>query len=63
MAKWKILLTDGLEENGQELLRASAEVENNPTISADDLLKVVGSYDAVIVRGRTKITPAVFEVN
>jgi D-3-phosphoglycerate dehydrogenase len=61
MAKWKILLTDGLEENGQELLRASAEVENNPTISADDLLKVVGSYDAVIVRGRTKITPAVFE--
>ena len=61
MAKWKILLTDGLEENGQELLRVSAEVENNPTISADDLLKVVGLYDAVIVRGRTKITPAVFE--
>jgi D-3-phosphoglycerate dehydrogenase len=61
MTTWKILLTDGLEENGQELLRASAEVENNPTITADDLLKVVGSYDAVIVRGRTKITPAVFE--
>ncbi len=61
MAKWKILLTDGLEENGQELLRASAEVENNPTISADDLLKVIGSYDALIVRGRTKVTPAVFE--
>lgn len=61
MAKWKILLTDGLEENGQELLRVSAEVENNPTITADDLLKVVGSYDALIVRGRTKVTPAVFE--
>ena len=61
MAKWKILLTDGLEENGQELLRASAEVESNPTITADDLLKVVGTYDALIVRGRTKVTPAVFE--
>jgi D-3-phosphoglycerate dehydrogenase / 2-oxoglutarate reductase len=61
MTRWKVLLTDGLEENGQELLRASAEVENNPTITAEDLLKVVGSYDAVIVRGRTKITPAVFE--
>ncbi len=61
MAKWKILLTDGLEENGQELLRATAEVENNPTITADDLLKVVGDYDALIVRGRTKVTAAVFE--
>jgi D-3-phosphoglycerate dehydrogenase len=61
MAKWKILLTDGLEENGQELLRASADVENNPTITPEDLLKVVGDYDALIVRGRTKVTPAVFD--
>jgi D-3-phosphoglycerate dehydrogenase len=61
MAKWKILLTDGLEENGQELLRAVADVENNPTITAEDLLKVVGDYDALIVRGRTKVTPEVFD--
>jgi D-3-phosphoglycerate dehydrogenase len=61
MAKWKILLTDGLEENGQELLRASADVENNSTITPEDLLKVVGDFDALIVRGRTKVTPAVFD--
>jgi D-3-phosphoglycerate dehydrogenase len=60
MAAWKILLTDGLEENGQEILRKSAEVVNNPTITADELLQVVGDYDAVIVRGRTKVVPAVF---
>ena len=60
MAAWKVLLTDGLEENGQEVLRQSAEVGNDPTISAEDLLKVVGQYDAIIVRGRTKVTPAVF---
>ena len=58
---YKILLTDGLEENGQVILRANALVDNNPTITADDLLKVVGEYDALIVRGRTKVTPAVFE--
>ena len=58
---YKILLTDGLEENGQVILRANAQVDNSPTISADDLLKVVGDYDALIVRGRTKVTPAVFE--
>jgi D-3-phosphoglycerate dehydrogenase len=61
MAAWKILLTDGLEENGLALLRASAEISNQNNISADDLLKVIGEYDALIVRGRTKVTSAVFD--
>jgi D-3-phosphoglycerate dehydrogenase / 2-oxoglutarate reductase len=60
MAAWKILLTDGLEENGQEILREAGEVTNRPGISADELLQVIGDYDALIVRGRTKVTPAVF---
>lgn len=60
MAAWKVLLTDGLEENGQAILRESAEVSNRSGISADELLQVVGEYDALIVRGRTKVTPAVF---
>ena len=59
MSAWKILLTDGLEENGKEILKKSAEVVENPTISADELLKVVGEYDALIVRGRTKVNAAV----
>jgi D-3-phosphoglycerate dehydrogenase len=58
---YKILLTDGLEENGQVILRAGAQVENRPTITADELLQVVSEYDALIVRGRTKVTPAVFD--
>lgn len=55
------MLTDGLEENGKAILRASAEVVDQPGITAEDLLKVVGDYDALIVRGRTKVTAAVFE--
>lgn len=58
---WKILLTDGLEENGQEIMRASAQVDNRPGISADELLTIIGEYDALVVRGRTKVTAAVFE--
>ncbi len=61
MAAWKILLTDGLEENGQALMRASAEVVDQNNISADDLLKVIVDYDALVVRGRTKVTAAVFD--
>ena len=60
MAVLKVLLTDGLDESGQAILRAAAEVHDRNGISADELLQVVGEYDALIVRGRTKVTPAVF---
>jgi len=61
MPQWKIMITDGLEENGQQILRQSAEVVDARGITADDLLKTIGEYDAVIVRSRTKITAAVFQ--
>ncbi len=59
MSSWKILLTDGLEDNGRAILGAAAEVVDRTGIGADDLLKEIGEYDALIVRGRTKVTPAV----
>lgn len=42
-------------------MKKSAEVVEKPGISADDLLKEIGEYDALIVRGRTKVIPAVFD--
>ncbi len=61
MATWKVLITDGLSDKGIAILSSVAQVDNKPNISADDLLKVAGEYDAMVVRGRTKITPAVIE--
>jgi len=61
MANYKILITDGLDETGQSILRASAQVDDRNNISADDLLKAIPEYDALIVRGRTKVTAAVLE--
>jgi D-3-phosphoglycerate dehydrogenase / 2-oxoglutarate reductase len=61
MTIWKILLTDGLDEAGKDILRQGGEVVDRNGISADDLLKEVGEYDALIVRGRTKVTLPVFE--
>jgi D-3-phosphoglycerate dehydrogenase len=60
MVSYKVLLTDGLEENGQSLMRQFIEVDDKSGISAEDLLNIVGDYDALIVRGRTKVTAAVF---
>jgi len=62
MTTWKVLITDGLSDKGIAILSSAAQVDNKPDISADDLLKVAGDYDAMVVRGRTKVTPAVFEV-
>jgi D-3-phosphoglycerate dehydrogenase len=61
MTTWKVLITDGLSDKGISILGAAAQVDNKPDINADDLLKVAGEYDAMVVRGRTKVTAAVFE--
>jgi D-3-phosphoglycerate dehydrogenase / 2-oxoglutarate reductase len=61
MTTWKVLITDGLSDKGISILSSTAQVDNKLDISADDLLKVAGEYDAMVVRGRTKVTAAVFE--
>jgi D-3-phosphoglycerate dehydrogenase / 2-oxoglutarate reductase len=61
MPELKILVTDGLDESGLSILRASARVDDRKDISADDLLKAISEYDGLIVRGRTKVTASVIE--
>ncbi|GAB4503238.1 MAG: hypothetical protein Fur0043_02300 [Anaerolineales bacterium] len=61
MPGFSILLTDGLEESGQAILRSVARVDDRVGLSAADLLPVIDEYDALIVRGRTKVTAEVFE--
>ncbi|MDY6846875.1 MAG: hydroxyacid dehydrogenase [Chloroflexota bacterium] len=54
--KWKILLTDGLATISDEKLLNKVELDDKKGISAEELISVIADYDAVIVRGRTKIT-------
>lgn len=61
MSTWKILVADGLDAKGIAVLSAFGQVADRNGISADDLLKEIGEYDAIIVRSRTKVTPAVFD--
>jgi D-3-phosphoglycerate dehydrogenase len=61
MPNFKILITDGLEENGQSILRAAAQMDDRAGLSASDLVQAIGGYDALIVRGRTKVNAQVFE--
>lgn len=61
MPEWKILLTDGLHEEGLPILNAAAQVDDRDGIPAEELLQVIENYDAAIVRGRTKMTSEVLE--
>jgi D-3-phosphoglycerate dehydrogenase / 2-oxoglutarate reductase len=54
------MITDGLGENGQSILRAAAAVDDRSGLSGADLVQAVGNYDALVIRGRTRVTPEVF---
>lgn len=56
---WKILVTDGLDENGQVILRAAAQVDEASGISGAELVKILHAYDALVVRGRTRVSSEV----
>jgi D-3-phosphoglycerate dehydrogenase / 2-oxoglutarate reductase len=61
MPDYNILITDGLDERGQSILRSAAKVDDKTGISEADLLKVIPDYDAIVVRGRTKVTASVMD--
>lgn len=50
---WRVLVTDGLSEEGLRLLRDQAEVIESESLQA------LGESDALVVRGRTKVTAEV----
>lgn len=61
MPSYNILISDGLDERGQSILRASANMDYREKLPVDDLLKLIPEYDALIVRGQTRVTASVIE--
>jgi len=58
---FKVLITDGLEKEGIDIINAAGEAVDKKGIEAPELLQIIGEYDGLIVRGRTKVTKEVFE--
>ena len=57
----KILISDGLAEEGLVRLRESTEVVVAAKITPAELLAAIGDYKALIVRSRTQVTAQVLE--
>jgi D-3-phosphoglycerate dehydrogenase len=55
----RILVSDSIAPAGIEHLHAAGQVDLEPRITADALQAVIGDYDALIVRSRTKVTSEV----
>lgn len=60
MSDWKIIVADGLDGRGLEILSKAAQVDERAGISPEELIKVISEYDALIVRGQTRVNAEVF---
>ncbi len=58
----RVLASDKIAESGLKKLRDAGFVADMKTkLSEDELCKIIGDYDALIVRSGTKVTPKVIE--
>ncbi|MBX9687726.1 MAG: phosphoglycerate dehydrogenase [Candidatus Obscuribacterales bacterium] len=57
----KVLVADEISSEGLEIMRRSVEVDYLPEVSAEELLKIINSYEAMLVRSRCKVTREVLE--
>ncbi|UCC83270.1 MAG: phosphoglycerate dehydrogenase [Gemmatimonadota bacterium] len=62
-ASYRVLLADDIVPQGIEILEAAEnlEVDDRAGINASELAEIVGEYDALIVRSRTKVTKEILE--
>src|SRR5512136_315851 len=58
---YKILVSDGLSQDGLNLLSAVGDVTNNSQITDDELLAALPDFHALVVRSRTKVTANVID--
>ncbi|MBI4295277.1 MAG: phosphoglycerate dehydrogenase [Chloroflexi bacterium] len=52
----KVLVTEPLVKEAEDFLRRYTEVTVKVGLSADELLSIVGDYDALLVRSQTRVT-------
>ncbi|MBR3889149.1 phosphoglycerate dehydrogenase [bacterium] len=57
----KVLVTDKINDIAVKIIEKVAEVDNLPTMSEEELIKVIPEYDALMVRSQTKVTAKIIE--
>jgi D-3-phosphoglycerate dehydrogenase len=58
---YKVLVSDPLAEEGLAILRTQFEVDEKTDLKEDQLISIIGNYDALLVRSGTEVTAKVIE--
>ncbi len=62
MAQGKVLISEKMDDAGLALLKESGlEVDDRPKISREELLDIIGNYDALIVRSATQVNEELYD--
>ncbi len=63
MARFKVLVTDNIAQEGVDILKADASITVDIKVGIDsvDLKKIIGDYDAIITRSGTTVTADLIE--
>jgi D-3-phosphoglycerate dehydrogenase len=55
----KVLIAEPVSEEGIDIIRRHAEVDVKPELKPEELISIIGDYEALIVRSQTKVTAEV----
>ena len=55
----KVLITDGMAQEGLDILINAGHEVDVRSVSAEELASVIGDYDALVVRSATQVTDEV----
>jgi len=57
----KVLVTEQISDEGIEILRNCAEVDIRLNLNPDELISIIGDYEALVVRSQTKVSSEVIK--
>jgi D-3-phosphoglycerate dehydrogenase len=57
----KVLVSEPVSEEGIEILHHHAQVDVKPKLTPEELISIIGDYEALVVRSQTKVTAAVIQ--
>lgn len=57
----KVLVADSVDKEGIDILRTATEVDVKTGLKEDELVAIIGDYDALVVRSQTQVTAKVIQ--
>jgi D-3-phosphoglycerate dehydrogenase len=59
--RMKVLVTDSISEEGINILRQQAQAEVKVGLKPEEIVAIIGDYEALMVRSQTRVTAEIIE--